>query len=498
MTDQPVGPPVTAQPVGLPESIVLSPVSNDPEARTPRVVWNPAASDEPVAGEHEKPFWMPLLRDGIRPLLLVGDLAGCLLAAVVTHTSLRQAAGFAVILVALMALGGAYRSRLALSVLDDVPRIVQAWLMAVAVFIVGSQLIGKAALEDFEVVFMAGLAVLAFRTLNYAAVRSLRARGFVSHPTVVVGCDSTGRDVANQLIRHPDCGLSPIGFLDQHVEERVPLPAPVLGGPAQLIPILERYSPRALIIARSQLSETELVAMIRGCHRYHCELFVLPRLYEVTQVGQDMDFLGDMPLVRLRRAAYRSWQWRCKRVIDAVLSAIALIILSPVLAAVALAVRLEGGPGVIFRQERVGVDGRRIVIMKFRSMRPVNEDESRTNWNIAHDDRVGPVGRLIRKLSLDELPQLVNILRGDMSLVGPRPERPHFVAEFDRLYGGYAARHRVPSGLTGWAQVHGSRGDTDIAERARYDNFYIENWSLWLDLKIMLLTVVSVFKSPGA
>jgi lipopolysaccharide/colanic/teichoic acid biosynthesis glycosyltransferase len=136
--------------------------------------------------------------------------------------------------------------------------------------------------------------------------------------------------------------------------------------------------------------------------------------------------------------------------------------------------------------------------MKFRSLRPLDESESQTQWNIAHDDRLGPVGRFLRVSSIDELPQLFNILRGDMSFVGPRPERPHFVEQFDQLYRGYSARHRVPSGLTGWAQVHGLRGDTSIDARARFDNFYIENWSLWLDLKILLRTVVSVFKAPGA
>jgi lipopolysaccharide/colanic/teichoic acid biosynthesis glycosyltransferase len=153
---------------------------------------------------------------------------------------------------------------------------------------------------------------------------------------------------------------------------------------------------------------------------------------------------------------------------------------------------------VIFRQQRVGCDGLHFALLKFRSMRPVNDAESQTQWNIATDRRLGPVGRILRKTSLDELPQLVNILRGDMSLVGPRPERPHFVQEFGDLYQGYAARHRVPSGLTGWSQVNGLRGDTSIHDRAKFDNFYIENWSLWLDLKILLRTIVSIVKSPGA
>lgn len=146
----------------------------------------------------------------------------------------------------------------------------------------------------------------------------------------------------------------------------------------------------------------------------------------------------------------------------------------------------------------MGCDGRHFKLMKFRSLRPVDESEAATTWNISHDDRLGPVGRMLRVTSMDELPQMFNILRGDMSLVEPRPERPHFVAEFDQLYRGYNARHRVPSGLNGWAQVHGLRGDTSIKNRARFDNFYIENWSLWFDFKILLRTVVSIIKSPGS
>ena len=179
-------------------------------------------------------------------------------------------------------------------------------------------------------------------------------------------------------------------------------------------------------------------------------------------------------------------------------SALALVVLSPAAAACALAVRLEGGPGVIFRQERVGCDGVRFQLLKFRSMRPANEQESKTQWNIANDDRLGPVGRMLRITSLDELPQLFNILRGDMSLVGPRPERPHFVEEFGRAVPRLRGSAPGPCGLTGWAQIHGLRGDTSIEERARMDNFYIENWSLWLDFKILLRTSVSVFRAPGS
>jgi lipopolysaccharide/colanic/teichoic acid biosynthesis glycosyltransferase len=135
--------------------------------------------------------------------------------------------------------------------------------------------------------------------------------------------------------------------------------------------------------------------------------------------------------------------------------------------------------------------------MKFRSLTPADESESATQWSVAEDGRLGPVGAFLRRTSIDELPQLVNILRGEMSLVGPRPERPHFVDQFGEAYPRYVARHRVPSGLTGWAQIHGLRGDTSIADRARFDNHYIEDWSLWLDVKIMLRTLGAVLRGRG-
>jgi exopolysaccharide biosynthesis polyprenyl glycosylphosphotransferase len=452
-----------------------------------------------VGPSQSRPWWAPLLRGGIRPLLLAGDLLACVVAGALSPSRSPLAIYFAIVLVGFLCVVDLYRSRLTLSLLDDLPRLVQAWLMAVALMEVGAQII----LGEFvgiQLAAVAGVTLVTFRVLSYQLVRSLRRSGLVSHPTVIVGADQTGEAIVRQLNKNPQCGLKTLGFLDSYVSQAgdTRLPAPLLGGPWELSKVLRTYEPRALIIAHTSMTENDLVAVIRACHRHHCEMFILPRLYQVTHVGDDMDALGDMPLIRLRRAAYRSWGWRWKRLLDIAGSLAAIVLLSPILLACAIVVRLEGGPGVIFRQERVGVDGRRFELLKFRSLRPVNDLESQTNWNIAHDSRVSVVGRTLRRYSLDELPQLFNILRGDMSLVGPRPERPYFVAEFDRLYGDYGARHRVPCGLTGWAQVHGLRGNTSIEDRARFDNFYIENWSLWLDLKILLLTVVSVFKSPGA
>lgn len=412
-----------------------------------------------------------------------------------TSVAPLPAAFYGLIILGASAAAGLYRSQLNQSALDDLPRLLRVWFMTTALVVLGTQLVTGTPLSLWFACLTGGLLVVV-RVLATLAVRLMRSSRVIAHPTIIVGADATGRLIADKIHDNPQCGLETIGFLDH---EGVMAPdLPMLGGPRELRRVLQDYQPRALIVAHSHLDEAQLVAMIRDCHGHHCEVFVLPRLYEIANLGDDSDFLGGMPLIRLRRRAYRTWGWAAKRLLDVLLSAFALVLLAPLLAVVALAVRFEGGKGIIFRQERVSVDGRRFEVLKFRSMRPVDERESQTQWNISQDDRVGPVGRFIRATSIDELPQLWNILKGDMSIVGPRPERPFYVSRFAETYGGYAARHRVPCGLTGWAQVHGLRGDTSIAERARFDNFYIENWSLWLDIRIILMTVTSVVSKPGS
>ena len=184
-----------------------------------------------------------------------------------------------------------------------------------------------------------------------------------------------------------------------------------------------------------------------------------------------------------------------KRGLDVALSGVALVVVLPVLLAAAVAVRVELGPGVVFRQERVGRGGCRFALLKLRTMRAA--DPAGVEGWTADRARIGRVGRCLRRYSLDELPQLVNVLRGDMSLVGPRPERPEYVERFSALIPSYRHRHRVPVGLTGYAAVEGSRGDTSVVERARLDNWYIDQWSLWLDLKIIARTTLVVLRGKG-
>ncbi|UAL30500.1 sugar transferase [Nocardioides rotundus] len=445
-------------------------------------------------------IWPPLLKHGVRPLLVVSDAAACLAAALVVRPPLAAALAFSISVLALFALGDLYRSRLQLALLDDVPPMVGRILVAAApplalVELMASGPVGPVLTRISLTALLAGVLIFAGRSACYLLVRHLRTTGRVSHPTLIIGTSQVGRELADVLRTRREYGLRPEGFLDHRSHSGT---LPVRGEPEDLPQLLAEGRIRVLVLAYGALPEHRLVELIRTCHRHRCEVFVVPRLYELHHVAGDMDMVWGMPLLRLRRWANLSPAWRLKRVLDVSVALVALLVASPVMALCAIAVRLEGGPGIIFRQERVGIDGRAFVLMKFRSLRPVDESESQTNWNIAHDDRLGPVGRRLRASSLDELPQLFNVLRGDMSLVGPRPERPHFVREFSREHPGYAFRHRVPCGLTGLAQVNGLRGDTSILQRARFDNFYIENWSLWLDIKILLRTTVAVFRAPGA
>jgi exopolysaccharide biosynthesis polyprenyl glycosylphosphotransferase len=338
---------------------------------------------------------------------------------------------------------------------------------------------------------------LVTRGLAYASIRLARRHHKLERRTLLLGCGTVAGSLGANLLAHPEYGLTPVGMLDND-----PLlcdadrPVPLLGRYDDFTKVVLEHSVDVVIVTYGSLREPEMVPLLRASDRLSCEILFVPRLYEVHAVTKDTEVLWGTPLVRLRRAPFRTGSWTAKRVSDVMLSSLVLLLLAPILAICAVLCRLETGT-VLFRQTRVGLDGRSFTLLKFCSLRPETAMESSVRWNIGEDDRVGPIGRLLRRTSLDELPQLLNVLRGDMSLVGPRPERPYFVDEFTRQYPWYMARHRVPAGLTGWAQVHGLRGDTSIADRARFDNFYIENWSMWGDIKILLRTAAQVLRGAG-
>ncbi|MCZ4078930.1 sugar transferase [Rhodococcus sp. H36-A4] len=404
----------------------------------------------------------------------------------------------AVVLVSAMAVMGEYRTHLTLSVLDVLPRTAMASVLAA----VCTQLVLASRTELTDAIMVTALvlaAVILSRNLTYGAERFLRRKLNRRHRTVIVGSGSISSMLADNMVAERSCGLELIGVLDDspHImtDKRS---VPVLPLRGNLCRFLTTEHVEAVVLAFSTIRDSDMLSILRTCDRIDCDIFVVPRLWEMTAVSGDMDRIGAIPLTKVRRAAHRSPTWGVKLWTSRVLSAALLLLLSPLLLATAAAVYFsDRSAPILFRQERIGLDDREFELLKFRTMKPTNEDESATNWCIAHDPRVGRLGRIMRATSLDELPQLWNVVRGDMTLVGPRPERPYFVAKFCGTIPNYSARHRVPAGLTGWAAVNGFRGDTSIEERARYDNYYIENWGLWLDVKIMLRTLSAVLMMKG-
>jgi len=392
-----------------------------------------------------------------------------------------------------------YRSKFTMSILDDLPRLALAVL---AGYGISSGVVflwdGSAFSLHIQFAMLLLLALFIGRTISYFLVRYLRRRRILSATALIVGAGEVSAALGSAMKNLPEEGLELIGFADP--DPALPahaLPGPVLGSTDDLAQLLHDYRPNHVIIGFSRIPESQLIELVCMCDREESEISVVPRLFEMTARTGDSDELNGIPLTRLRRAPFRSPSWLLKRGMDIVVSSAALLLLSPLLGLIALMDRLVDGPGIIFRQQRVGIDGNSFEVLKFRSMRPATSEEGQTKWNIKNDDRVSWLGKILRKSSMDELPQLWNILRGDMSLVGPRPERPHFTEIFRQSYPRYDSRHRVPCGLTGWAQIHGLRGDTSISERARFDNYYIENWSLWLDIKIILRTFATLTKGSG-
>jgi exopolysaccharide biosynthesis polyprenyl glycosylphosphotransferase len=431
--------------------------------------------------------------------LLAVDTLLFALAAIVTGTvSLPTVAVFLLVL-AFFWNADLYRSRrLSLSILDDAPAIAGRALAAGAGAMVLAGLEdGVAGTARLTTCLIFGVLTLVGRALAYWAIRIARRRQQLLQRTLMLGAGSVSGTLASNLLSHPEYGLHPEGMLDDDPllrdDERT---VPLLGGYQQLSATIVEHDIDVVIVTYGSMREPDVVGMLRACDRLSCDILFVPRLYELHAVTKDTEVLWGIPLVRLRRAPFRSGAWTGKRLFDVVVSSMALLLLAPVLAGCAAASRWETGQ-VLFRQIRIGLDSQPFTILKFCSLRPAAESESSTRWNIALDGRVRFFGRLLRRTSVDELPQLWNVLRGDMSLVGPRPERPFFVDEFTRRYPWYTARLRVPAGLTGWAQVHGLRGDTSIADRARFDNFYIENWSMWGDVKILIRTVGQVLGAAG-
>jgi exopolysaccharide biosynthesis polyprenyl glycosylphosphotransferase len=340
--------------------------------------------------------------------------------------------------------------------------------------------------------------VVAGRIFTTQLIALGRRTGITRHHTVCIGGGPLAAELAKILGEHREYGLIVDGFVDDGDDHDAEEEVPYLGTLRELDAAVRLTRADVLLIADGNFQERALLDAVRTSVCRRADLLIVPRMHHFHTLTGQADHIGSIPVMRIRNPKLRGPARLIKRMFDIMIALTAAVIVLPLMVAAAIAVRVEGGPGILFRQTRIGHNGKSFQLLKFRTLKPADESESDTNWSVATDPRVGPVGRFLRRTSIDELPQLWNIIRGDMTLVGPRPERPHFVEQFSRQFDRYAHRHRVRAGLTGLAQVSGLRGNTSIADRARYDNFYIENWSLWLDVKIVLRTFTEVVFRGGS
>jgi Undecaprenyl-phosphate glucose phosphotransferase len=271
-----------------------------------------------------------------------------------------------------------------------------------------------------------------------------------------------------------------------------------LGAPEDIRAVLDTRQVDIVIIALPHNDYPRLTGILNEIGDDPVAIHLVPDVFSLASLRGGIEEFETLPVIHLRESPLYGWNRVLKRAFDVGVGTAALLVAGPLMGAIALLIKVASPGPVLYRQERMGLDGRRFRMLKFRTMRVDAETDTGPQWAVPDDPRRTAVGTFLRSTSLDELPQLMNVLRGEMSLVGPRPERPSFVEEFRRRVPGYMLRHKVKAGITGWAQINGWRGNTSIEKRIEYDLYYIERWSLALDVKILLLTLWLGFKNRNA
>lgn len=411
------------------------------------------------------------------------------------------------VILAIFATSGLYRRQRAASRMDQAYRIASqvsfGLLLTIAAtsLALGRNLVYSRRMVAFGWVF-AILAVSVGRFIHTGIIGALRARGVASDRLLIVGAGQTGRLVLDKIRRSPQLGYRAVGFV-RHVAPDDDQPAevdglPVLGTTSDLARIADEQMADEIIIALAGTPHEEVLEMVYAVTDLPVAVRVYPESFRLlTSDSLSIGDLNGLPTVSVRRIGLRRFDRVIKRVMDIVVSVSVLVLFAPLMLLIALAIKLTSPGPVFFAQERVGQDGRAFQLLKFRSMPVDAEKESGPVWAAPDDTRPTRIGRILRRSSLDELPQFINVLLGEMSVVGPRPERPFFVEQFAQTIPAYSARHHEKSGVTGWAQVNGLRGDTSIEERTRYDLYYVENWSILFDVKIIVKTIFHIFRADS-
>jgi exopolysaccharide biosynthesis polyprenyl glycosylphosphotransferase len=414
---------------------------------------------------------------------------------------------FDAIVVGLVASWHGYTRRLRLDTLDDL-RVTFTSTAVAAMTVIAIDAVGAngepGVYPALRLWLLAALLLAGGRLVSGLVVAWLRSSSRTAAKTIIVGAGRVGRLTAIRLLDHPEFGLHPIGFLDAEPMEisGTPLSLPVLGTSANLSRVVGAHDVECAVVAFSTDSHDDLLDLLDECERLGIRALMVPRLFERVPSRLQVTHVGGLPLLELLPTSLHSIQFAVKYAFDRIAALALLVLLSPLLFVLSIAVAVSLGRPLLYRQDRVSLDGRRFNMLKFRTMLHAPEDEEQEErfdpdvapGGVEGADRRTRVGTFLRRWSLDELPQLVNVVKGEMSLVGPRPERPGYVEYFREHVRRYDGRLRTKAGITGWAQIHRLRGQTSISDRVEWDNYYIENFSLWLDFKILLRTIPEALK----
>jgi Undecaprenyl-phosphate glucose phosphotransferase len=395
-----------------------------------------------------------------------------------------------------------YHRKRALSHMDEFYAVVGTVSVATVTSIAFISFIFKNTLDYHRLMmvyaWLLSIALITMGRIIHARIQWwLQGKGIGEEKVLIVGTGEVGQMILQKINHSPGLGYKVSGFVDMNGGPPSVLDTPVLGKADQIPVIIEKEGIAEVIIALPEATHEDIVTLISMCERGKVGIKVFPDVFQIMAKEVSIGDLGGLPLLTVRDIALRGWKLTLKRGIDIVVSAVSLVILSPLMLITAALIKLDSPGPVFFVQERMGMDAKPFLIYKFRSMRQDAEAHG-PGWTKPNDPRRTRLGTIMRRLNIDEFPQLINVLLGDMSMVGPRPEQPAYVEQFRRNIPRYMDRHREKAGITGWAQVNGMRGDTSIAERTKYDLWYIENWSVFLDLRILVRTVFRAFGDRNA
>ena len=355
----------------------------------------------------------------------------------------------------------------------------------------------------FFYIWIFSLVFLAFgRVYHRQLVLRWRRKGNLLDNLLIIGTGTNSHEMISFIEKSPSLGFQVIGVAS-NASKLLPkgkfANIPIIGHYEQLPEIIDRYHIEHVIIALPTEELGQLAKVIGFCRRGKVDIKVFPELFSLMTGEMNLDDVGGKRMVSVQDIALRGWRLSLKRGMDIIGAIVGMLLFSPLMMLTTLFIRLQRSGPVFHIQQRMGMDGKPFPMIKFRSMRADAEDNG-PGWTVRNDPRVTKLGRLMRRTSWDEMPQLINVFLGHMSLVGPRPEQPYYVKEFRQRIPRYMDRHQEKAGMTGWAQVNGLRGDTSITERTRYDLWYVEHWSLWLDFKIILRTLFQIIRgsTPNA